>query len=74
MVSSLDGYIASEDNSISWFETADVYEKGLTVTAEESTEFLKSIDCYVMGSPRMNWRWNCRDLTAGPMAMCPLSY
>ncbi len=50
MVSSLDGYIASEDNSISWFETADRYEKGLTVTAEESAEFLKSIDCYIMGS------------------------
>lgn len=50
MVSSLDGYIARKDNSISWFETADSYEPGLTVTAEQAAEFLKKIDCYIMGS------------------------
>ena len=48
MVSSLDGYIAKKDNSVSWFETADNYEKG--VTGENAEEFLKTIDCYVMGS------------------------
>ncbi len=50
MVSSLDGYIAKKDNSISWFETADNYEKGINVTAQDAAEFLKTIDCYVMGS------------------------
>ncbi len=50
MVSSLDGYIAKKDNSISWLETADSYEKGVTVTDQEVKEFLKTIDCYVMGS------------------------
>lgn len=50
MVSSLDGYIARKDNSISWFETSDSYEKGITVTKEEAKEFLKKIDCYIMGS------------------------
>ncbi len=50
MVSSLDGYIAKKDNSVSWFETADDYEKGVTVTQQEAQEFLKTIDCYVMGS------------------------
>lgn len=50
MVSSLDGVIAKKDNSISWFETTDHYEKGVTVTEEETEEFLKTIDCYVMGS------------------------
>ena len=29
MVSSLDGIIAKKDNSVSWFETADHYEKGI---------------------------------------------
>src|SRR6187399_3324670 len=48
MVSSLDGIIAKKDNSVSWFETADHYEKG--VTGENAAEFLKTIDCYVMGS------------------------
>jgi dihydrofolate reductase len=48
MVSSLDGYIAKKDNSVSWFETSDNYEKG--VTGEDPAEFLKTIDCYVMGS------------------------
>lgn len=50
MVSSLDGYIAKKDNSVSWFETADNYEKGVTVTGQDVEEFLKTIDCYVMGS------------------------
>ncbi len=48
MVSSLDGYIAKKDNSVSWFETSDNYENG--VTEEDAAEFLKSIDCYIMGS------------------------
>lgn len=48
MVSSLDGKIASKDNSISWFEASSSYEKG--VAGQDPTEFLKSIDCYVMGS------------------------
>ena len=48
MVSSLDGYIAKKDNSISWFETSDKYEKG--VSGQDPEEFLKTIDCYIMGS------------------------
>ena len=48
MVSSLDGYIAKKDNSISWFETSDNYDKG--IAGEDAAEFLKTIDCYVMGS------------------------
>jgi|SRR6188508_268310 len=48
MVSSLDGIIAKKDNSVSWFETADHYEKG--VAAGNVEEFMKSIDCFIMGS------------------------
>ena len=48
MVSSLDGIIAKKDNSVSWFETSDNYEKG--VTEQNTEEFLKTIDCYVMGA------------------------
>ena len=48
MVSSLDGYIAKKDNSVSWFETSDSYEKG--VAGQNVEEFLKTIDCYVMGA------------------------
>jgi dihydrofolate reductase len=48
MVSSLDGIIAKKDNSVSWFETSDYYEKG--VTEQNAEEFLKTIGCYVMGS------------------------
>jgi len=50
MVSSLDGIIAKKDNSVSWFETSDYYEKGIGITEQETEEFLKKIDCYVMGS------------------------
>lgn len=48
MVSSLDGIIAKKDNSVSWFDTSDNYEKG--VSGQNPEDFLKTIDCYVMGS------------------------
>ena len=48
MVSSLDGIIAKKDNSVSWFESADNYENG--VVEENAEEFMKTIDCFVMGS------------------------
>lgn len=50
MVSSLDGKIAKKDNSVSWFETSDYYEKGIELTEQDTAEVLKKIDCYVMGS------------------------
>jgi dihydrofolate reductase len=48
MVASLDGMIAKKDNSILWFETKDWYEKG--VDGQDPVEFLKTIDCYIMGA------------------------
>jgi len=48
MVSSLDGIIAKKDNSVSWFESTDNYENG--VVGENAEEFMKTIDCFVMGS------------------------
>ena len=48
MVSSLDGMIAKRVNSVSWFETTDFYEKG--AEPPDAAEFLKTIDCYVMGA------------------------
>jgi dihydrofolate reductase len=50
MVSSLDGIIAKKDNSVSWFDTSDHYEEGVAVTGQDAEEFLKTIDCYVMGA------------------------
>jgi len=50
MVCSLDGFIAKKDNDISWMHSTDRYEDGIVPTKEFITEFLKSIDCYVMGS------------------------
>lgn len=50
MVSSLDGMIAKKDNSVSWFETPDHYEKGIGMTEQDTAAFLKTIDCYVMGA------------------------
>ena len=48
MVSSLDGMIAKKDNSVSWFETSDNYDKG--VVGENGEEFMKTVGCFVMGS------------------------
>ncbi len=47
VVSSLDGFIAKKDNSISWMDSDHVYEKGVT---DDGAETLQSIDCYVLGS------------------------
>ena len=48
MVSSVDGYIAKKDNSVSWFETTDNYENG--VAEQDAAAFHTTIDCYLMGS------------------------
>jgi dihydrofolate reductase len=51
MVSSLDGFIAKKDNSVSWLDGyGSVYEAGVSVSAEEAAAFVKTIDCYVLGS------------------------
>jgi dihydrofolate reductase len=50
MVSSLDGFIAKKDNSVAWLESSDSYEQGVALTQEDAAEFIKTIDCYVMGS------------------------
>ena len=51
MVSSLDGFIAKHDNSADWLNTTSKpYEAGASVTEEQATAFLKTIDCYVLGS------------------------
>src|SRR5262252_4543137 len=50
MAASLDGFIARRDGSVDWLETSDTFEGGETLTSEYVEEFLKMIDCYVMGS------------------------
>jgi dihydrofolate reductase len=50
MVASLDGFIARRDGGVDWLETSDQFEQGDSMTPEFVAEFLKTIDCYVMGS------------------------
>jgi dihydrofolate reductase len=51
MAASLDGFIAKQDGSVGWMETAaDTFEAGASLTPEFIAEFLGTIDCYVMGS------------------------
>ncbi len=50
MAASLDGFIARRDGSVDWLETSDHFEGGDSMDPEFIAEFLKSIDCYVMGS------------------------
>ena len=51
MVSSLDGFIAKKDNSVSWLDSpGSVYEAGVSISKEQVTNFVKTIDCYVLGS------------------------
>ena len=50
MVASLDGFIARKDGRVDWLETSDEFEDGDTMDPDFVQEFLKTIDCYVMGS------------------------
>jgi dihydrofolate reductase len=50
MVASLDGFIARKDGSVDWLETTDEFAAGDTMDPGFVDAFLKTIDCYVMGS------------------------
>ena len=50
LVSSLDGFIARKDNTVSWMDVVSPYEAGATISPDEIESFLKSIDCYILGS------------------------
>jgi dihydrofolate reductase len=51
VVASLDGFIAKKDNSVSWMDSpGDAYEAGVSISEEEAANFVKAVDCYVLGS------------------------
>jgi dihydrofolate reductase len=50
MAASLDGFIARKDGRVDWLETSDEFADGDTIAPEFAEAFLKTIDCYVMGS------------------------
>src|SRR4026208_610671 len=50
MVASLDGFVARKDGRVDWLETSDELAGGATLDPEFVESFLKTIDCYVMGS------------------------
>jgi dihydrofolate reductase len=50
MAASLDGFIARRDGSVDWLETSDRFDGGEVMEPESVAAFLRTIDCYVMGS------------------------
>ncbi len=50
MAASLDGFIARKNGRVDWMETTDEFPNGETMDPEFVEAFLKTIDCYVMGS------------------------
>jgi dihydrofolate reductase len=50
MAASLDGFIARRDGRVDWLETSDRFDGGEVMAPESVAEFLRTIDCYVMGS------------------------
>ena len=50
MAASLDGFVARKDGRVDWLETSDEFAGGETMDPAVVEAFLKTIDCYVMGS------------------------
>ena len=50
MAASLDGFIARKDGRVDWMETSDEFIEGDSLDQNQVETFLKTIDCYVMGS------------------------
>jgi dihydrofolate reductase len=50
MAASLDGFIARKDGRVDWLDTSDEFAGGDTMDPGFVEAFLKTIDCYVMGS------------------------
>jgi dihydrofolate reductase len=50
MAASLDGFIARKDGGVDWLETSDEFVDGDSMDPAFVDAFLKTIDCYVMGS------------------------
>jgi dihydrofolate reductase len=49
VVTSVDGFIAKKDNSVSWMDSpGDVYEKG--VAEGNADDMVAAIDCFVLGA------------------------
>jgi len=50
MAASIDGFIARKNGSVDWLETSDEFVGGASMDPATVEAFLKTIDCYVMGS------------------------
>jgi dihydrofolate reductase len=50
MAASLDGFIARKDGRVDWLETSDEFAEDDAMDPGFVEAFLKTIDCYVMGS------------------------
>ena len=59
MAASLDDFIARKDGSVDWLETPDEFAGGETIDPGFVEAFLKTIDCYVMGSRTYETALNC---------------
>src|SRR5262245_25841315 len=50
LAASRDGFIARKDGRVDWMEVSDEFAGGDIIVPEFVEAFLKTIDCYVMGS------------------------
>jgi dihydrofolate reductase len=50
MAASLDGFVARKDGRVDWLETSDEFAGGDSLDPNVVETFLRTIDCYVMGS------------------------
>jgi dihydrofolate reductase len=65
MAASLDGFIARKDGGVDWLETSDEFAGGDTLDPGFVEAFLKTIDCYVMGSRTYETALNFEDQGLG---------
>ena len=81
MAASLDGFIARNDGRVDWLETSDEFAGGDTLDPGFVEAFLKTINCYVMGSRTyetalsfeakgMGWPYGDKPTSSSLVAIC----
>ena len=74
MVASINGHIAKNNGDYPCLESKDLYEKGVTLSEQDITNYLNTIDYYIMGSKTYEHLLHLKDVKTDKDGMVELTY